>query len=149
MKVILLKDVKEQGKAGQLVEVSDGYARNFLIPRKLAVQANTDNVNALKQQEKKRAKQVEKEVAGAKAAQEKLESLLVKISAKAGVGGRLFGAVTSKEIAEALSEQHGISIEKNKIVQTEPIKTFGSYEVRVKLGHEISGTIHLVVAEGK
>ena len=147
MKVILLQDVKGQGKTGDLIKVSDGYARNFLLPRKLAIEANEKNLHELKKQEKKRARQLEKEIAEAKAVQEQLAAVLVKISARAGTGGRLFGSVTSKEIAEALKEQHGVSIEKNKIIQTEAIKTFGTYEVRVKLGHEISGVINLLVAE--
>ena len=147
MKVILQQDVKGQGKIGDLVNVSDGYARNYLFPRKLAIEANEKNLGELKKQEKKRQKQVDLEVAEAKKAKETLGAVLVKISAKAGTGGRLFGSVTSKEISEALKEQHGISVEKNKIVQAEPIKTFGSYDVKVKLGHEIQGVINLIVVE--
>ena len=147
MKVILLQDVKGQGKAGDLVKVSPGHARNFLIPRKMAVEANEKNMAELKKQEKKRARQVEQEMAEAREVQERLAGILVKISAKAGAGGRLFGAVTSKEIAEALLEQHGITVEKNKIVQPEPIKAFGTYEVKVKLGHEMQGVINLIVTE--
>ena len=147
MKVILLQDVKGQGKSGDLIKVSDGYARNFLLPRNLAIEANEKNLQELKKQEKKREKQREKEIAEAKAIQEKLGGFLVKIAARSGAGGKLFGAVTSKEIAEALKEQHGVSVEKNKIVQAEPIKTFGSYEVKVKLGHEMTGIINLLVTE--
>jgi len=149
MKVILLKDVKGQGKNGQMVEVSDGYARNYLLPRKLAVEASRDNVNAMKQQEKARDKKRAQERAEAELAAGKLERCTVKIPAKAGASGKLFGAVTSKEISEALSDQHGISIEKNKIVQTEPIKAFGTYDVKCKLGHEVTGTIHVIVTEAK
>ena len=147
MKVILLEDVKGSGKKGDVIEVSAGHARNFLIPRKMAVEANPKAMQELKQQEAKLQRQREKEQAAAKEIAEKLESVLVKIPAKAGETGRLFGAVTGKEIVEALQEQHGIVVEKNKIVQPEPIKAFGSYEVKVKLGSEITGTIHLVVAE--
>ena len=147
MKVILQQDVRGQGKKGELVEVSDGYARNYLLPRKLAVQATADNVNALKLKEKARLAQIEKDKAGAMELAEKLKNCVVKVSAKAGGGGKLFGAVTSKEIADALLEQHGLEIEKNKIVQGDPIKTFGSYEIKCKLGYEVSGTIHLIVAE--
>ena len=147
MKVILQQDVRGQGKKGELVEVSDGYARNYLLPRKLAVQATADNVNAMKLKEKARLAQIEKEKAAAKELAEKLQSCVVKVAARAGGGGKLFGAVTSKEIADALLEQHGLEIEKNKIVQGDPIKTFGSFEVKCKLGHEINGTIHLVVTE--
>ena len=147
MKVILLKDVKGQGKKGELKEVSDGYARNFLLPRKLATEANKDNMNVMRQQEEAKERQLAKEKAEAEQAAEKLEKLSVKISAKAGNGGRLFGAVTSKEIAEALRSQHGVSVEKNKIVQSEPIKAFGTYKVKCKLGHEVSGVINVVVSE--
>ena len=108
MKVILQQDVRGQGKKGQLVEVSDGYARNFLLPKKLAVPATAENVNTMKQQEKARQAQMAAEKAEAQALAEKLKSIQVKLTAKAGEGGRLFGAVTSKEIAEALSAQHGL-----------------------------------------
>jgi len=149
MKVILQKDVKGHGKKGQMVEVSDGYARNYLLPHSLAVEATADNRNAMELKEKARLAQIEKEKAEAKAAAEKLESCVVRISAKAGAGGKLYGAVTSKEIAEALSEQHGITVEKNRIVQNEPIRAFGSYEIKCKFGYEISGSIHLIVTEEK
>ena len=147
MKVILQQDVKDQGKKGQMVEVSDGYARNFLLPRKLAVAATPDSINNMKQQEKARLKRLEIEKAAAIEIAKKLESCIVKVSAKAGSAGKLFGAVTSMEISEALAEQHGIEIEKNKIVQSEQIKTYGSYEIKCKLGFEISGVIHVIVTE--
>ena len=139
MKVILTTDVKGQGKKGELKEVSDGYARNYLLPRKLAVEANADNMNALRLKEKAKALENAKQ----------LESIIVKISAKAGSNGKLFGSITSKEISDALSKQHGIEIEKQKIVQAEPIKNFGSYEVKCKFGYEISGTVHVMVTEEK
>jgi large subunit ribosomal protein L9 len=147
MKVILQQDVRDQGKKGQLVEVSDGYARNFLIPRKLAVPATPENVNNLKIKEAARLKKLESDKAEARAVADKLDSLLVKVRAKAGSAGKLFGAVTAKEISDALQEQHGILIEKNKIVLDEHIKTFGSYDVKCKLGFEISGVIHVIVTE--
>lgn len=147
MKVILQQDVKEQGKKGQMIEVSDGYARNFLLPKKLAVEATADSINAMKLKENARLKKLEIEKAEAREVAKKLESCIVKIAAKAGGAGKLFGAVTSKEIADALKEQYGIVIEKNKIVQEEHIKTFGSYEVKCKLGFEVSGTIHVIVTE--
>ena len=110
MKVILQQDVKGQGKKGQLVNVSDGYARNFLLPKKLAVIATAENVNTMKQQEKARKAQEAAEKAEAEALSEKLKGLTVKVSAKAGEGGRLFGAVTAKEISECLAEQHGLTL---------------------------------------
>lgn len=149
MKVILQQDVKGQGKRGQLVNVSDGYARNFLLPKKLAVPANADNMNKMIMQDKAKKAQMEAEKAEAQATAEKLKELMVKIPAKAGAGGRLFGAVTSKEISDALKEQFDIDIEKNKIVQAEPIKNYGSYEVKCKLGHEVSAVIHVMVVEAK
>ncbi len=149
MKVIFNADVKGQGKKGELKEVSDGYARNYLLPRKLASEATADSINAFKLKEKAKAAQLEKEKAAASETAKQLEGVSVRISAKAGQGGRLFGAVTSQEIADALKAQHGIEIEKNKIVQAEPIKSFGSFEVKAKLGFEISGTINVLVTEQK
>jgi len=147
MKVILQQDVKGQGKKGQMIEVSDGYARNFLIPRKLAVTATADNMNAMKTAEKARLAQIEREKAEAKVTAVKLESCLVKIPAKAGAKGKLFGSVTSKEISEALEAQYGITIEKNKITLPEAIKAFGTYEVKCKLGYEVSGVINVIGTE--
>ena len=147
MKVILQHDVRGQGKKGQLVEVSDGYARNFLLPKKLAVPATAENVNTMKQQEKARQAQMAAEKAEAQALAEKLKSIQVKLTAKAGEGGRLFGAVTSKEIAEALSAQHGLNIAKTKLVLDEPIKSCGGYQIKAKLGYEIMGTVKVMVVE--
>ena len=149
MKVIFNTDVRGQGKKGEMKEVSDGYARNYLMPRGLASPATADAVNALKLKEKATAAQMAKEKAAAEENAKRLSGVVVQISARAGQGGRLFGAVTSQEIAEALREQHGIEIEKNKIVQAEPIKQFGSYEVKAKLGYEVSGTINVLVTEKK
>ena len=148
MKVILQQDIKGQGKKGQLVDVSDGYARNFLLPKKLAVTATMENVTVMKQQEKAKLKKLETDKAVAKEIASRLEGVLVKITARSGgAGGKLFGAVTSKEISEALYEQHGIELEKNRIVQEEHIKSFGTYEVKCKLGFEISGVINVLVVE--
>ena len=147
MKVILQQDVKGQGKKGQMIEASDGYARNFLLPRKLAVPATAENVNTMKMQEKAKKAQEAAEKAEAEGTAAKLKELTVKVVAKGGNGGRLFGAVTSKEIADALQAQHGIAIPKTKIVQDEPIKAFGGYELKVKLGYEVTGTLKVVVAE--
>ncbi len=149
MKVIFNADVKGQGKKGEMKEVSDGYARNYLLPRKLASEATADNINALKLKEKAKAAQIAKEKAQAQENAQKLTGVQVIIKAKAGSGGKLFGAVTSQEISSALKEQFGIEIEKNKIVQAEPIKTFGSYTVKAKMGYEISGSINLLVIEDK
>ena len=147
MKVILQQDVKGQGKKGQLVEVSDGYARNFLLPKKLAVPATAENVNAMKQQEKARKAQQAAEKAEAEAVAKRLEGIVVKLSAKAGEGGRLFGAVTAKEVSEALAGQHQLTIAKTKIVLDEPIKSCGTYQLKCKLGYEITGTLNVVVTE--
>ena len=147
MKVILQQDVRGQGKKGQLVEVSDGYARNFLLPKKLAVPATAENVNTMKQQEKARKAQEAAEKAEAEALSKKLEGLMVKIPAKAGEGGRLFGAVTAKEISEALAAQHGLTIAKAKLVLDEPIKACGGYQIKAKLGYEVVGTVNVMVTE--
>lgn len=148
MKVIFNEDVKGQGKKGELKEVSSGYARNYLLPRKLATEATADNLNAFKLKEKAKAAQIAKEKALAAEYAEKLSAVQVTIRAKAGANGKLFGAVTSQEISDALNEQFGVDIEKNKIVQPEPIKAYGSYTVKVKLGYEISGNVNLLVVEG-
>jgi len=147
MKVIFLEDVKGKGKKGELKDVSDGYARNFLLPKKLAKEATADNLNTFKMQEKAKAAQIAKEKAEANENAKKLESIVVKIPAKAGANGKLFGAVTSKEISEAL-KQMGMNIEKNKIVLAEPIKTYGAFDVKCKFGYEITGVIHVLVCEG-
>ena len=147
MKVILQQDVKGQGKRGQMVNVSDGYARNFLFPKKLAVPASADNMNKMIMQDKAKKAQMAAEKAEAEAIAEKLKSVLVKIPAKAGAGGRLFGAVTSKEVSDALAEQFDINIAKAKIVQDEPIKSFGTYQLKAKLGYEITGTVNVLVCE--
>ena len=147
MKVILQQDVRGQGKKGQLVEVSDGYARNFLLPRKLAVTATAENLNTMKQQEKARKAQEAAEKAQAEATAKQLEGLMVKIPAKAGEGGRLFGAVTAKEISEALAAQYSLNIPKARLVLDEPIKACGGYQIKAKLGYEVVGTVNVMVTE--
>lgn len=149
MKVIFNQDVRGQGKKGEMKEVSDGYARNYLLPRKLASEATPDMINAFKLKEKAKKAQMEREKAQAEENAKRLEGIQVTINARAGQGGRLFGAITSQEISDALREQHGIEIEKNKIVQSEPIKSFGSFEVKAKLGYEVSGKISVLVVEKK
>ena len=148
MKVIFTADVKGQGKKGELKEVSTGYARNYLMPRGLATEATADNLNAFKLKEKAKAAQIAKEKAQAEEYAKKLGAVQVTIRAKAGANGKLFGAVTSQEISDALREQFGMDVEKNKIVQPEPIKSYGSYTVKAKLGYEISGTVNVLVVEG-
>jgi len=148
VKVILQEDVKGQGKKGELIQVSDGYARNFLLPRKLAVVATEENVAVMKKQEKARLKKMEADKAAAMELASRLDGIQVNIPARSGgAGGKLFGSVTTKEISEALAQQHGVEIEKNKIIQDEPIKSFGPYEVKCKLGFEITGVIHVLVVE--
>ncbi len=148
MKVVFHEDVRGQGKKGEIKDVSDGYARNYLIPRKLASEATADAINAIKLKEKAKAAQAAREKAQAEAYAKELEAVQVTVRAKAGSGGKLFGAVTSEAISKALKEQFDMDIEKNKIVQGDPIKTFGAYTVKAKLGYEVNGTIHLLVIEG-
>ena len=147
VKVILQQDIRGQGKKGELKEVSDGYARNYLIPRGLAVEATTNSLNAMKLQEKARQKQIEKEKEEALENAELLKGILVTIHAKSGGAGRLFGSITTKEISEELKKQHDMVIEKNKIVQAEPIKNYGTYELKVRLGHEVTGTLTVSIVE--
>ncbi len=147
MKVIFQQDVRGQGKKGELKEVSEGYARNYLIPRNLAMEATRDNMNALALKEKAKRAQEARERAEAESAAARLKDVVVTVRARAGSNGKLFGSVTSQEIADALKEQHDISVEKNRIVQSEPIKSYGNYEVRCKFGYGVDGTIHLLVIE--
>ncbi len=149
MKVILQQDVKGQGKKGQLVEVAEGYARNFLLPRKLAVPATADAMNTMRLQEKAKRAEEARQRAEALEIVEKLKNSPVKIAARAGANGKLFGAVTSKEVSDALQAQYGIELGKQKIVMDEPIKAYGSYQLKAKLGFEISGTVYVMVVEEK
>ena len=149
MKVILQQDVRGQGKKGQLVEVSEGYARNFLLPRKLAIAATPDAINTMNLKEKARKAEEARLKAEAEATAEKLKECMVKLTAKAGSGGKLFGAVTTKEISEGLKEQFGVDVPKQKLGLEEPIKAFGSYQVKAKLGFEVNGTVYVSVYEEK
>ena len=149
MKVILQQDVKGQGKKGQMIEASDGYARNFLLPRKLAVPATADAMNTLRLQEKAKRAEEARQRSEALEIVEKLKNSPVKVAARAGANGKLFGAVTSKEVSDALPAQHGIELGKQKIVMDEPIKAYGSYQLKAKLGFEVSGTIYVLVTEEK
>ena len=147
MKVILQQDVKGQGKKGQMIEVSEGYGRNFLLPRKLAIPATADAVNTMNLKETARKAEEARQKAEAEATAEKLKECTVKLTAKAGSGGRLFGAVTTKEISEGLQKQYDIAIPKQKLVLDEPIKAFGGYQVKAKLGFEITATVKVSVTE--
>ena len=149
MKVILQQDVRGQGKKGQMIEVSEGYGRNFLLPRKLAVPATADAINTMNLKEKARKAEEARQKAEAEATAEKLKECMVKLTAKAGNGGRLFGAVTTKEISDGLKAQFGLDIPKQKLVLDEPIKAYGSYQVKAKLGFEVSGTVYVTVCEEK
>ena len=147
MKVILQADVKGQGKKGQMVNVSDGFARNFLFPKNLAVEANANNINLMNQKKASEAARIERERAEAQEIAKKIKDVPVVISAKAGNGGRLFGSITSSDIADALKAQMGIEIDRHKIVLDENIKQFGSYQVKVKLYTEVIGTLTVAVKE--
>ena len=148
MKVILQQDVKGKGKKGQMIEVSDGYARNFLLPKKLALEATADHVNTMRMNDKATAERQAKEKAEAMALRDKLKDTVITVTAKGGGAGRLFGAVTSAEVADALSAQTGIAADKRKIVMEDPIKNVGTYTLKLKLGYEISADLNIQVQEG-
>ncbi|WP_277679490.1 50S ribosomal protein L9 [Gracilibacillus dipsosauri] len=147
MKVIFTKDVKGKGKKGDVKNVSDGYARNFLFKNNYAVEATQANMSALKAQKNKAKKQEQEEIEQAKQLKETLENLEVKLTAKSGDGGRLFGSITSKQIAEELKKSHNIKMDKRKIELDQPIRSLGYTEVPVKLHQEVSGTIRVHVVE--
>lgn len=147
MKVILQQDVKGKGKRGQMIEVSDGYARNYMLPRKIAVEATADNVNTMRMNDKAQQEKRQKEREEAFAISKKMKDMVVVVRAKGGGAGRLFGSVTTQEIAEAIQKQEGISIDKRKIVLDEQIKTVGEYTVKIKLGYEINAELKLRVEE--
>ncbi len=146
MKVVLLADVKGQGKKGELVNVSDGYARNFLFPKKLAVEADNTALNELKNREESKAHHKKEEIAAAKATADKLNGKSVKIVAKAGASGRLFGSVTSKEIAAEIAKSLGVEIDRKKM-NVADIKNFGEYTAEIKLYQGIVAKITVVVTE--
>ena len=147
MKVILLQDVRGQGKKGEMINVSDGYARNFLLPRKLAMEATADALNAKKIADDAAQRRVHLEKQAALELKGKLEKMPVKIKAKAGTGGRLFGSVTTKEISEALKEQYNVDIPKVRLTLDEGIKAFGTYDVKAKLFTDVTGIVRVVVSE--
>ncbi len=147
MKVILLADVKGQGKKNDVIEVSDGYGKNFLIPRKLAKLADAQSLNDVKVKEAARVYRIETEKKEAQALAARLGEILVKVPAAGGADGRLYGAVTTKDISESLQKEHGIAIDKKKLVLAEPIKTYGKYEVEAKLYTEVTGKVYVLVCE--
>lgn len=147
MKVILLQDVKGQGKKGQLIDVSDGYARNFLLPKKLAQEATADNINTMKMNDKALQEKRQKEREEALALSKVLKDMTLVVTAKGGGAGRLFGSVTNAEIADALEKNHKIKLDKRKIVLDDPIKTTGLYTVRCKLGYEVVAELKVEIKE--
>ena len=147
MKVILLQDVKGKGKKGQMIEVSDGYARNYMLPRKIAVEATADAVNTMRMNDKAAAEKAAKERAEALEIYKKLREMTLVVTAKGGGAGRLFGSVTNQEIAEALKAKSGITLDKRKIVISDPIKNVGTYTVTCKLGYEISAPLTVKIEE--
>lgn len=148
MKVILLQDVKGKGKKGQMLEVSDGYARNFMLPRKIAVEATPDAINTMKMNDKATAERIAREKAEALDISKKLRELTVTVTAKGGGAGKLFGSVTNQEIADSLKAQTGIALDKRKIVVADPIKNVGTYTVTCKLGYEITAPLTVKIQEG-
>ena len=147
MKVILLQDVKGKGKKGQMIEVSDGYARNFMLPRKLAIEATPDAVNTMKMNDKATAERIAREKAEALEISKKLRAMTLVVKAKGGGAGRLFGSVTNQEIADALEKNGGVKLDKRKIVIADPIKSVGTYTVTCKLGYEISAPLTAKIEE--
>jgi large subunit ribosomal protein L9 len=145
MKVVLLADVKGQGKKNEVINVSDGYARNFLLPRKLAVEADAKVLNEIKGREDSIKHKIEVETAEAKALAAKLDTILVKITASSGADGRLYGSITAKDIAEALAKDHGITVDKRKIQLADAIRAYGKYDLDVKLYTDIVGKVHVLV----
>ena len=138
MKVILLQDVKGKGKKGQMLEVSDGYARNYMLPRKIAIEATVDAMNTKKMNDKAEAERIAREKAEAMEISKQLRAMVLTVTAKGGGAGRLFGSVTNQEIADALKAKSGITLDKRKIVISDPIKAVGTYTVNCKLGYEIT-----------
>ena len=147
MKVILLQDVKGKGKKGQLLEVSDGYARNFMLPRRIAIEATPDAVNTMKMNDKATQERIAREKAEAMETSKTLRGLTVVVKAKGGGAGRLFGSITNQEIADSLKAQSGIELDKRKIVIADPIKTVGTYTVTCKLGYEITAPLTVKIEE--
>ena len=148
MKVILLEDVKSLGKKGEIVNVSDGYARNFIIPKKKGVEATSANLNTLKLQKANEEKVAQENLEHAQALAKELENASVNIRIRVGEGGKLFGSISSKEIAAAIQEQHQLEVDKKKIVLDEPIKELGEHKVKIKLHKDVSAQVTVQVLEG-
>ena len=147
MKVILMQDVKGKGKKGQMIEVSDGYARNYMLPRKIAIEATADAVNTMKMNDKATQERIAREKAEALETSKKLREMTLVVKAKGGGAGRLFGSVTNQEIADALAKNAGIKLDKRKIVISDPIKSVGTYTVTCKLGYEINAPLTVKIEE--
>ena len=147
MKVILLQDVKGKGKKGQMIEVSDGYARNFMLPRKLATEATADAINTMKMNDKATQERIAREKAEALETSKKLRAMTLVVKAKGGGAGRLFGSVTTQNIADALKQNHGIALDKHKIVLNDNIRNVGSFTAKCKLGYEITADLKVKVEE--
>ena len=147
MKVILLQDVKGKGKKGQMLEVSDGYARNFMLPKKMAIEATPDAINTMRMNDKATQERIAKEKAEALATSKKLREMTVVVKAKGGGAGRLFGSITNQEIADSLEKAAGIKLDKRKIVISDPIKSVGTYTVNCKLGYEITAPLTVKIEE--
>lgn len=147
MKVILQQDIRGKGKRGQMIEVSDGYARNFLLPRKLAQEATADNINTMRMNDKATQERQAKERSEALELRNRMKDMTVVVTAKGGGAGRLFGSVTNTEVSEALAKQAGVQLDKRKIVLDEPIKSVGVYTVKCKLGYEINAELKIEVKE--
>ena len=147
MEIVLLEDVKALGKKGQIVKVNDGYARNFILPKKLGVEATSKNLNDLKLQKANAAKVAAEQLAAAKELAEQIEKVSVTLKMKAGEGGKAFGSISGKEIAAAAADQLKLDIDKKKLVRPEPIKTFGNHEVPVKLHKDVTAKLTVKVTE--
>ena len=147
MKVILMQDIRGKGKKGQMLEVSDGYARNYMLPRKMAIEATPDAINTMRMNDKATQERIAREKAEAMEVSKQLRGMTLVVTAKGGGAGKLFGSVTNQEIADALKQQTGIKVDKRKIVIADPIKNVGTYTVQCKLGYEITAPLTVKIQE--
>lgn len=148
MKIILLEDVKSLGKKGEIVNVSDGYARNMILPKKLGLEATSKNLNDLKLQNQHAEKVAQENLEAARNFAKELKDKKVEVKMKAGEGGRTFGSISTKEIAEAAKKQLGLELDKKKMILKDPIKSLGTYEIQIKLHPQVTGTFSVHVSEG-